>query len=199
MTPEELRELISVGYERRGVEFKGPGSLSDKAYGVKVVRAVLGMSNRRDGGVVILGVDENDGTLVPAGMTNEELRAWTFDLASDFFSPYADPNVSFDLEHVEDDAKSFVVLRVHEFEDVPVLCAKAYEPTLRQGACYVRTRRKPETSEIPTQTEMRELIDLAVEKRLGEMLGTLRRAGLGLERTSPSDRDRFDEQIGDMS
>ncbi|MEX0874590.1 MAG: ATP-binding protein [Actinomycetota bacterium] len=199
MTPEELGELIAIGYERRGIEFKGPGSLRDKAYAVKVVRAVLGMANRRDGGLVVLGVDEREGKLDATGVGEEEQGSWSFDLISEFVAPYADPSASFDLEHLEHEGKLFVVLRVHEFEDVPVLCAKSYEPTLRRGACYVRTRRKPETSEIPTQTEMRELIELAVEKRLHEMLGSLQRAGLSLERPGPTDDERFDEQIGDLS
>lgn len=62
-----------------------------------------------------------------------------------------------------------------------MICRKGYptnpypgqQAILRAGAIYVRTRRKPETSEPPGQTEMRELIELATEERLRSFLGTV--------------------------
>src|SRR5918992_3524376 len=70
------------------------------------------------------------------------------------------------------------VIQVKEFADIPVLCKRSYDNVLREGACYVRSRRKPETSEIPTLADMRDLLDLATEKRLREHLALLERIGL---------------------
>jgi hypothetical protein len=75
--------------------------------------------------------------------------------------------------------RKFVVISVDEFDELPVICARgAY--SCRVGAVYVRTRRKPETSEIPSQTEMRELLNLATDKALAAFLARTRRAGIGL-------------------
>lgn len=59
-----------------------------------------------------------------------------------------------------------VALQIREFESIPILCRKNYDDILRAGACYVRSRRKPETVEIPNQEDMRDLLDLATEKGL---------------------------------
>ena len=114
---------------------------------------------------------------------------------------YADPNVNFDLEVREYNGNRYVVLQVDEFLDVPVLCKKAYGDVLRGGACCVRTRRKPETSEIPTQAHMRDLLDLAIEKGVRRFLAQAQRVGLAVLPTvtpQATDQERFDEQLGEL-
>ena len=114
---------------------------------------------------------------------------------------YADPGVSFELEVKEYDGRRYVVLEVEEFSDIPVLCKRSYNDVLRDGACYVRTRRKPETSEIPAQAEMRDLLDLAIEKGMTRYIEQAKRIGLivgPLELPRVTDQERFDEQLGDL-
>jgi predicted HTH transcriptional regulator len=157
------------------------------------------MANRQDGGLVVIGVVDDGVAVAPIGLTNEQLDTWTHDAAGDALAEYADPAVEFALERVPFQGMTLVVLRVQEFDDVPVLCKRDYPQTQRKGACYVRARRKPETSEIPTQAEMRELIDLATSKRLRKTLGMLRGAGVDLSTTaSPGDVQLFDRQIKDL-
>ncbi len=50
MDDEEFAQRLALGHETRGTEFKGPGLQSDRRLVAQVVRAVLGMANRRDGG-----------------------------------------------------------------------------------------------------------------------------------------------------
>lgn len=199
MTDREFAELLALGHELRGVEFKGPGSRSNKNFFANVVRAALGMANRRDGGVVIIGVEDDAGVLKPVGVNHQDLDTWKYDHVSDGFSEYADPNISFELESRDCNGKKFVVLHVHEFEDIPVLCKKDYPDVLRRGGCYVRSRRKPETTELPSQTEMRDLLELATEKRLRRFIVQARAAGLGLaEFAPPTERELFQKQLGDL-
>jgi hypothetical protein len=205
MTDEQFAVYLALVHERSGVECKGPGLRSDTQLFAKVTRAVLSMANRRDGGLVILGVDDSNGTLTPVGLSETELESWQqYDHVADALATYADPAISFDLEVHEHQGRKFVVLVVHEFEDVPVLCKKGYGDgramVLRPGACYVRTRRKPETAEIPTQTEMRDLIDLATEKRLQRFIAQARAAGLGpLETPQPPEQESFEQQVMEMN
>ena len=203
MTDEEFAKIIALGHETRGVEFKPPGPLSNRPLAARVVRAVLGMANRRDGGLVIIGVEDIDDVLNPVGLTDDDLATWNYDDVADRLAAYADPSVSFKREVSEYNGNRYLVLDVEEFADIPVLCKRDYERDsqriLRNGACYVRSHRKPETSEIPTQTDMRELLDLASDKAVIRRLTEYRRMGLIPDVPLVlTDQDRFDEQAGEL-
>ena len=199
MTDQEFAEILALGHEIRGVEFKGPGSSSRRQFMAVVVRAVLGMANRRDGGRVIVGVEDDAGILTPVGLSTADLATWRFDDVAVRISEYADPSVDFDLEVNEYNGTQYVILQVEEFSDIPVLCKRDYQRILRNGACYVRSQRKPETSEIPTQTDMRELLQLATDKGVVKRLTEYRRMGLIPDIPfETTDRGRFDEQAGEL-
>lgn len=201
MTDEEFAGILALGRETSGVEFKGPGPLSNGRLMAQVVRALLAMANRQGGGSVIIGIEDNRGTANPVGLNSDDLHTWTFGAVSDQVARYADPSVSFGLETKEYNGGKYIVIDVEEFSAIPVLCKRSYNDVLRDGACYVRTRRKPETSDIPTQTEMRDLLDLAIDKGVSLYLERARRLGLYVppDGTYPSDQEQFDEQLGDWN
>ncbi len=147
----------------------------------------------------MIGVQDDGGALHPVGVDEPNLATWQYDGVADALAEYADPGVSFDLEFKAHDGRTYVVLEVAEFDDVPVLCKRAYGDVLRSGACYVRPRRKPETSEIPTQAEMRDLLDLATDKGVQRFLARAQRTGMiSFIAAAPDDRERFGEQLGDL-
>ena len=116
---------------------------------------------------------------------------------------YADPSIGFGLEHHDNEGKHYTCLHVPEFDDIPVLCKKDYNGVLHKGKCYVRSRRKPESTEIPTQEDMRDLLDLAAEKRLRKYLELARRAGgeiipLDSSAVTPSAEQLYEAQLGDL-
>lgn len=201
MTDEDFIRIMELRRELSGVEFKSPGPMSNRRLVAQVIKAILGMSNRRDGGTVIIGVEDSGGVLTPVGLMSSDLDGWTPDALSDQVSNYADPSASFTLEKREYEGNAYVIIEVEEFSDVPVLCKRDYGDVLRAGACYVRPRRKPETTEIPTHADMRDLLDLAIEKGVTQFLERARRVGLFISptiETSTSDQERFDEQLGDL-
>jgi predicted HTH transcriptional regulator len=190
---------MGLAHEIRGLEFKGPGRSTDRRLFAQVVKAVLGMANRRDGGRVVVGVEDLGDSLHPVGLDVTQLATWNYDDVADRIATYADPSVAFDLEVTEYNGRSYVVIQVEEFADVPVLCKRAYDDVLRDGACYVRPRRKPETTEIPTYADMRDLLDLAVEKGVRRLLAQVQRVGLTVPPDiTVTDQERFDEQLGDL-
>jgi predicted HTH transcriptional regulator len=202
MTDQEFAEILALGHETSGVEFKGPGPRSDRQLFAQVVKAVLGMANRRYGGRVIIGVADDGGVLNPVGLSAENLDTWRFDDIADGIAVYADPSVSFELEVKEYNGNRYVILHVEEFADIPVLCKRDYQGVLRNGACYVRTRRKPETTEIPTQADMRDLLELATDKGIVRFLERARRVGLIISPTvvSPATaQGLLDQQLGDLT
>lgn len=203
MTDRELAEILALTSELPGVEFKGPGPMSDKYLMAKISRAVLGMANRRDGGMVVIGVSDRNGILRPEGISPADITSWRSDDVAEKIATYADPSVSFEFSTVSHSGKHFVILKVKEFQEIPVLCKKDYatesEQVLKRGGCYVRGGHKPQTAPVATQEEMRTLIELATEKRLRTFLAQATSAGLAVSGTRPpTEKDLFDQQLGDL-
>ncbi len=150
---------------------------------------------------MVIGIVDTGRALQQVGVSESDLATWRYDDVADRIAAYADPSVSFDLEIREYNGRRYVVLQVEEFADVPVLCKRAYDNVLRDGGCYVRTRRKPETTEIPTQADMRDLLDLAIEKGVIRYLRRAQEVGMLVTPaiiSSATDQQRFDEQLGDL-
>ena len=207
MTDRDLAEIIELGHETQRVEFKGPGRRDDGHTMAVVTRAVLAMTNLRGGGVVVIGVAERaDKSLEAVGVSLDIEATWTnFDAVCDQFGRYADPSVVFEIEVREYSGKRFVVINVQEFAEVPILCRQNYQSAadpargrpaqvevLRGGACYVRSKRKPESAVVRTSEDMRDLIGLAVEKAIARQ-ATLDRIRLAAA-AAPDPRAHYDAE-----
>ncbi len=206
VTHDEFGELLQLKHEVLGVEFKPPGLRTDPMLFHKVVRGLMGMANRRDGGRLVIGIREEAGSFEMLGVTPEQAESWRYEHVADALAPLADPPVAFDIELHEHQGRQYLLIEVNEFEDVPVICRKDFprslkmgeRPILRNGAVYVRPRRKPETSEVATHVDMRELLDLATEKRLRNLMGTVSRIGAKLAGGASSDDAYLDELPDDF-
>ncbi len=155
------------------------------------------MGNLRDGGHVIIGIDDADPASLLPGLTQPDLESWlAYDDVARKLAEYADPPLHFDLAGVDlKSGASVAVFQVFEFADTPHLCAKDFPGVLRKGALYVRPRKVPETSEIASSVEMRDVIQLATEKAVRSYVETAERAGLSLtsatQRTPESADDDY--------
>lgn len=201
LTQQQLAEALAFGREQPGIEFKTGGPRSDRRLLAKVVRAMIGMSNRRDGGHIVIGVDDRRGVIEPVGVSGADIATWTYDAIADVVGEYCEPSVEFDVATVELDGKAYFLIQVMEFGEVPVLCSRDFGDQsgslLREGACYIRPRRKPETVEIRTYADMRDLFDLATEKGVRRFFATARRAGIDATPGVTSEA-LFDAQIRDF-
>jgi hypothetical protein len=198
----ELEAALVGGVELRGFEVKGAGPRTESHLFAKVARAALGMGNRRDGGYVVIGISDVDLTAMLPGLGDDDLASWlSYDDVARKMAEYADPPLRFAIAALElSSGVTVAVIEVAEFEDIPHLCKKAYEPVLRQGALYVRPRKVPETSEVASPVEMREVIELATEKALRAYVGTAERAGLAIASrpATASDSARYDAERRDV-
>lgn len=196
LTADEIAEVLQAGHELRAFEVKGPGDRTDSHLFAKVARAALGLANHRDGGHIVLGIDDKQTALMLPGLTDAQLNSWlAYDHVARKLAEYADPPLRFELASRQLTTQARVaVLQVCQFDDIPILCRRDYPSVLRQGACYVRSLRVPETSEIPTAADMRELLTLATERRLRAYVGTGERAGIEL-RGGPTAAERFANQL----
>ncbi|ROS23723.1 helix-turn-helix domain-containing protein [Cellulomonas sp. PhB150] len=193
-TPAEVEDLLALGRESRSFEVKGPGLLTDLAFCARVARAVMAMGNLRDGGLVCLGINDKALSSMLPGLTDEQLAQWSdFDNVSDAIARFTRPAATFALQPLElSTGAHVVVLDVTEFEDVPHVCERDHSDILRRGALYVRPRGKPRSEHVPSSEEMRELLELATDKRVRAFIGRLGAVGLlGTSSAPPSGEQEY--------
>jgi hypothetical protein len=174
---DDVQQLLALGHEVRSFEVKGPGNLEDKAYCARVARAAIALGNLRDGGLICVGIDNTRMAEMLPGLSADQLKAWSdFDNVSDALARFADPPVAFRLYPIRlPTGADVVVIEVAEFEDIPHLCRRDYPGILQKGLAYIRPRGKPESVPVPSPTEMREMLDLAITKGVRDFI---RRAGV---------------------
>lgn len=194
--PSEWSAIINAGSEDRNREFKSSFPWDRRTHGetmAKVTKSILAMSNLRDGGHIVVGVeDDENGRGVPRGVLSEHLMTYSYDLMADFVRQYAEPYARFNLDVVEDSGRSFVVVSIVGFDEVPVICRKSYGDILSEGLVYVRPRSgRPRSERVTSYVDMRELLDLAGEKRLRRYLEILSISQEGAD----VDRRQFERQL----
>ena len=77
---------------------------------------------------------------------------------------------------------------------LPVVCKKGGPENLKRGALFTRSKSKYETAQVKSQTEMREILDLAVDKEIRRLRsrGLLRPVETALP--TETDRQAFEKQ-----
>lgn len=177
---DQMLALLELGGEQRSVEFKRAGNIKEKPYVAKVARAAIALANYRGGGTVVLGVDDVDPIGGENGLTDGQLKDWTnVDLVNSKLNAYADPAIELTLGTVpHPNGKQLVVIQVQEFRDYPVMCKRDFGDVLFAGQLFTRSAAKPESSPRQTHGEIREVIELAVDKNLNRFLQRARGGGL---------------------
>lgn len=188
---EDLIRLLEFGEEDRNIEYKEscPPNIE------KLAKSIMAMSNIRDGGYIVFGMKQLDsGRFIKEGIKDEHLIEYNKDILLDRINEYADPYVRFSIKTLEYESKKFLFIIVPEFEEIPVICKRDGRSDLTKGSIYTRTRdRRPESARVRNQTDMREIIELAVDKGIEKMR---RRRYLS---EIPSGKQLFDEQVKDLN
>jgi len=192
-----LDYLISHRREERNLEYKQSMSWTDINTKVKVIKSSMAMANIPDGGYIVFGMTKKGEVYEPEGMQAEHADSFKQDDVMEYVNNYADPYVELTVVSAERGGKRFVVIQVQEFGQLPVVCKKDSED-LKRGDVFTRSRKKYETARVGSQTEMREILDLAVDKEIRR----LRSRGLitSVEVVSPTEADKkeFDRQRGGL-
>jgi len=196
----DYRDLIYHGTEERNIEYKSSMSWNDNATKTKVVIACLAMANIPDGGVLVFGEDEiSKGIFQANGMKEADADSFKQDDVANYVNNYADPFVDIKINKVIIENKAFVVIQVQEFFELPVVCKKDGEKGIRGGAIYTRPRRKIESVPVPSHNEMREIIELSIDKKMRKIQEDLYKWGVNIVQTSQENNTRrFDEQLGGL-
>jgi predicted HTH transcriptional regulator len=165
----------------------------------KVVKSILAMSNLSDGGHIVIGVkevSEAEGRYEPVGMRSDHLDTFSSDALADFVRNYADPYAKLDVEVVSLDGRDFIVISVSSFDETPVICKRDYASILSEGAIYIRSRSgRPRSEPVTLYVDMRELMDLAIDRGVRRFLEKQSRIGV----VAFNDREKFEQQLADFS
>ena len=201
MIENEFEQLLSFNHELLSVEFKGPGLASDRDFFAKILKASIRMSNMRGGGTIIIGVDEDKANhkFVPTGLSEVQITSWSFDNIIDQFAKYTEPVINFKLEIFDFKGKNFIILHIQEFEHIPVICKADYGTTggkniINEGAILLKSQGKPESKDKLSYVEMRNLLDLAIEKGVQRFVSQANGAGLIMLNKD----QKFSEQLKDF-
>lgn len=171
MATSNFLSLIAAGHENRHIEWKQTFSWNDKNsiwLKEKVIRAMMGFANTPDGGYIIVGIKEGGGKGPRLnGLTAEELSSFVYDTIKDSVDGFSSSPIIFEIFFSIYKNKKFVIIRVEEFDELPVICKKNSQNrgVLKKGVIYCRSRGgSPKTIPV-TETETRELIQRAVDKQ----------------------------------
>ncbi len=167
-----LLTLIEHGHEERNLEYKGSNTVNSLAepfaWGpdevrAKIARSAMAMANI-GGGAIVIGMDENKATdtWAPNGVSVAIAASYRQDDVQRYINERSAPYVVVTVRKPVHDGRTFVVIQVSGFEELPVVCSRG-SGQLRQGAVYTRARTMHSTVEVQAEPELRELLDRAIE------------------------------------
>ncbi|MBD2120808.1 helix-turn-helix domain-containing protein [Trichocoleus sp. FACHB-262] len=182
--------------EFRDIDFKESGSWGELRW--KIIRTVISMGNLRGGGIIILGVSQRNDTWNLDGISSEHLASFDVDDFTDQVNAYISPYVDITLVTVDYSTEQrFLAIAVDEFLDTPLVCKKngPSPKDLVEGAIYVRSYGKPETTRIMRAEQLHDLLELAAEKRARRLITLSHRIGLV---PGTSAKEQFDQELSGL-
>lgn len=176
---EELIRYIEAAGENANIDAKGPMEWDSGEVSAGLTKDILALANCRDGGVIVVGKSESQpGKFVLTGLTAPQASSFETTKVATWVNNHCSPPVNVVCYRQDHQSRSFIVIAVSEFHDVPVICSKQYEvPSpgksakvlLRRGTVYVRTA-NAESAPLSSVEEIRQLVGLATMKRADQML-----------------------------
>jgi len=204
--------ILESPNESKSIEFKPsvpwPSNIDNIQQNNKIqeiIKSILAMSNTRDGGKIILGVEKDDkeNKYYLKGMKVEDLKTYDQDLIFEHVRNFGEPEPKFQVLNIEYDDKNFIVFAVQSFIFAPIICInKRSLNQLENAVIYIRTD-KPETKRITETSEMREIIDLAIEKELDLFSVRMQRffktmSSVKVLKSTKTDENKFQEELKDI-
>lgn len=183
----DFERIIEGSEESQSLDFKGSCSWDVKS----LAKDILAFSNVQDGGYIVIGFD--DKSFKRVGITEEQAATFDQETMQDQMTKYADPFVTFTAHKIVDDkGLIFIVIRVVEFPEVPVVC-KADAGDLHQGKVYYRSRRRrPESEAVSNSFDMRDILDRATVKMMAK------RKSQGYTAETAEQKNYYDEELGGL-
>lgn len=158
----------------------------------------MAMANLRDGGIIVIGVSERGESWELTGISDTDLSTYDFDDISDFIAKYASVPLELDVVVVRyRDSKLYLAIQISEFTHLPCICRRNSSNealAFSKSDILIRPPGKPQTKKAEDANEIRELIELAAEKRARRIIETAGRIGLAGDHNATID-EVFDREL----
>jgi predicted HTH transcriptional regulator len=190
-----LEEIVYHGREERNIEYKQTMTWNDNETQSKVIKAAIALSNIQDGGYIVFGVEDKGNALDPSGMKQDDYDSFNQDDVMVKVNEYADPFVGLQVHRLTINDKRFIIIAVNEFAELPTVCKRdGYK--VKRGDIYIRPFYKYESTCIFTETDMRELLDLALSKMISKAKADFAKiCPLTEKQAPPRHAEKYDAQI----
>jgi predicted HTH transcriptional regulator len=187
---DAARSAIRNRFETRDIEFAESHPFAVLRW--KVIEGAMAMANLRDGGRIVVGVSQREGHFELSGIEAGHLNTYDPDDVLEAVNKYARPPVEAAIFTVEEEGHKFLVIDVAPFKRSPVVCTKSAPDNsgrkFKGGDVFARTAGRVSTTRIVDADLMEEIVEIAAEKRAGEIIATAQRIGL---RMPASDQEAF--------
>lgn len=208
-----LKQVIKLGEERVNVEYKGKMTWNKGTTNTKILKAMMAMANNRGGGVIVVGVKNNN--FDPVGLDQTEFDSYDYDIIARFANSRTQPVIDFVLNKgkiTEDDGveKLFVVIQVQETDELPVVSTTQIlnNPNggtylgnidIREGAVYIRSKSPVESREVAGHREWKDFVRLLLDRNQRRLIDMIPWGEVNKpEPAEETDTDQFNNQLDDL-
>ena len=141
-----LRQIITNTAENDNVDAKGPMAFSDAVERAGLAKDIAAFANSNNGGWLVIGKSQAaSGQFTLEGVSEEQAASFETTAVARWVNNRFAPEIQLECRRVEHEGKPFIVIRINEFDDVPVICTKrcddpnnAKKPILDVGCVYIR-------------------------------------------------------------
>jgi hypothetical protein len=148
-------------HEQRQVEWKVGKSSQDEKYRLRVVRAVMAMSNLPDGGHLLLGPTNSDRTII-RWESDADRNTWSADQLGGLLERFCTEPPAFIMRERPVDGGVLIHIDVEPFDLFPTACkCSSGDPAqiLTAGCVYVRSAGQSKSVAAVTQGDWRLVMD----------------------------------------
>lgn len=176
-----LGEILSGRYETNNRDFKSAVFWEEKRE--EFVKDLIAFANTRGGGELYVGWNPDDEAY--SGLSEAQLKSFDSTIISEQVNKYASSPVSLSVTAMEYEDKQLVRIKVQEFESEPILFAKMLHAKggeqilAREGDLWIRDNAA--TVRVSTASQMRDVLERALEKKANDIANSVYRIVRGLD------------------
>lgn len=173
-----VRQLLDRQGEDRNLDYKAAMMFATNEAKGKLLKCIMAFANTRDGGHILIGVEQKGVRFEPTGVTTEQARSFDLTDIGNFARNHCSTLPRVTTREVMVDGVTMLLVRIAEFTDEPIVCTNDLhdsnrKPILRKGNIYVRTE-DARCVAIDSSETMRSFLALAVQKHGEGLLEQIR-------------------------
>lgn len=175
LTETKIQEILQGNAESLNTEFKATFNFNDKVWArERLIRSIFAMHNTRDGGYIVIGLEEKDDKSFDfTGVQDEHLATFKGDDLKAKVESFSSSSVNYEIGVGPYKKKNYIVISVSEFSLYPSICRRNGEhkdKILEEGAIYIRTLKdKPSSIKLSNPVDVQDFLDRITDKQIANL------------------------------